>query len=277
MKELLDDAAKHNAAVAAVNVSNMETITALLESAKKLNESVIIQVAPIQLDIQKISYEQITDMVKLFMRHSKVKACLHLDHATTTEDCIKAIDAGFTSVMYDGSMVDYEVNKDNTKRAVKYANGKGVTVEAELGCVGGNEGESDSSHKSQMTNPKQVVDFIEYTNVDCLAVSIGNAHGMYKAEPKLDFELLSKINEAANIPLVMHGGTGITKEDLDRAISLGIRKINFFTDVDRAFVKGFVQSFNDNKNIYMMASQEAGKQAMMKEIERKIKICSRKN
>ena len=276
MKELLDDATNKDIAVAAINISNMETIIALLEVAEKMDTSVIIQVAPIQLDIQNINYEQITEMVKLFIKDRNIKACLHLDHATSVDDCIKAIDAGFTSVMYDGSTDDYEINKSNTKRVVKYAKGKGVTVEAELGCVGGNEGESgDSNHKSQLTDPKQVVDFITYTDVDCLAVSIGNAHGMYKGEPKLDFELLGEIHKSANIPLVMHGGTGIPQDDLDKAISLGIRKINFFTEVDREFVKGFVGAYNNDNNIYMMAAQEAGRQLMMKEIESKLAICNR--
>lgn len=276
MKELLNDAKAKNIAVAAINISNMETITAVIEAAGKQNEDVVIQVAPIQLDVQKINYEQIVAMVNIFMKDKNIKACLHLDHATQVEHCIQAIDAGFTSVMYDGSAVDYEINKANTKRVVEYAIGKGVTVEAELGCVGGAEGESGNGHKSQMTDADQVVDFIKHTDVDCLAVSIGNAHGIYKGEPNLDFELLEQINNVAGIPLVMHGGTGIPKEDLGRAISLGIRKINFFTEVDRKYVKGFVDAYIDNKSIYMMAAQEAGRQAMIAEIENKIKICSRK-
>lgn len=276
MKELLKDAEEKNIAVAAINVSNMETITAVIDAAENQKQNIIIQVAPVQLDIQKISYEHIAEIVNLFMRDKNIKACLHLDHATQVKHCIQAIDAGFTSVMYDGSMVDYKINKENTKRVVKYAKGKGVTVEAELGCVGGAEGESTDGHKSQMTDVKEVVDFIKYTEVDCLAVSIGNAHGMYKGEPNLNFELLGQINDAAGIPLVMHGGTGIPKDDLDRAISLGIRKINFFTEVDRKYVKGFVDAYIDNNSIYMMAAQEAGRQAMIAEIENKIKICSRK-
>jgi len=276
MKQLLKDAEDKNIAIAAINVSNMETITAVIEAAQEQNASIIIQVAPIQLDIQKINYEQITKIVKLFIEDKNIKACLHLDHATSVQDCIKAIDAGFTSVMYDGSMVGYEENKQNTKRVVEYAKGKNITVEAELGCVGGAEGESTDGHKSKMTDVGHVVDFIKHTDVDCLAVSIGNAHGMYKGEPNLDFELLEEINNVAQIPLVMHGGTGISKEDLDRAISLGIRKINFFTEVDRKYVKGFVDAYTDNNSIYMMAAQEAGRQCMIAEIENKIKICSRK-
>lgn len=275
MKELLDNASKNNKAVAAINVSNMETIMAVLEVAKNKDEEIIIQVAPIQLEIQQISYEQIVALVKLFLKEYKVKAALHLDHATKVEDCYKAIDAGFTSVMYDGSLGNYEENVENTIKVVKYAREHNVTVEAELGKVGGAEGKTDSENSSLLTDPKQVEDFIKLTNVDCLAIAIGNAHGLYKEEPKLDFDRLEEINNIAGIPLVLHGGTGISASDIDKAIQRGIKKINFYTEIDRKYVAGFVKAYNENNNIYMMAASEQGRQNMMLEIENKINICSR--
>jgi len=271
MKDLLSEAKEENRAVAAINASNMETIMGVMEMAEKNKTSIIIQVSPMQLENQKISYNQIVKMIKLFGESYDIKTCIHLDHAMDIESCFEAIDAGFTSVMYDGTLVDFETNIINTKKVVDYAYDKNITVEAELGKVGGVEA-SDAKDIGYKTNPKDVEIFIEKTNVDCLAVAIGNAHGFYKLEPKLDFELLEEIEKVARIPLVLHGGTGISANDLQKAIKKGIRKINFFTEIDRAYVQGFVKSYEEDNNIYMMSSQEKARQNMMKEIDKKIKI-----
>ncbi|GMQ58932.1 fructose-bisphosphate aldolase [Vallitalea sediminicola] len=272
MKELLLEAKANNSAVAAINVSNMETITGLLETAQKMESSIILQISPMQIQAQKITYAKIVEMIKLFGRDYDIKGSIHVDHAVEVEDCYKAIDAGFTSVMYDGSIVDFDTNIENTLKVVNYAKGKNVTVEAELGKVGGVEA-SDSSEEGYMTDPDEVEIFVSRTGVDCLAVAIGNAHGQYKSKPKLDFDRLSAIYEKAGIPLVLHGGTGIPDADIKKAISRGIRKVNIFTEVDRAFVKGFVDAYTNNKNIYMMNAQEQARQCMMREIEKKLRIC----
>lgn len=271
MKELLVEAEKGNKAVAAINVSNMETIMAVMETAEKNKTSIIIQVSPMQLEAQKISYEQIVRMITLFGESYDIKTCIHLDHATDIESCFKAIDAGFTSVMYDGTLVNFETNIINTKKVVDYAQNQNVTVEAELGKVGGAEA-ADAEDTGHKTEPEDVAEFVKKTGVDCLAVAIGNAHGFYKLEPKLDFDLLEKIEKVAKIPLVLHGGTGISSEDLQKAIKRGIRKINFFTEMDRAFVKGFVESYEQNNSIYMMVSVEKARQSMMEEINKKINV-----
>lgn len=275
MKVLLDNAEEKGTGIAAINVSNIETINAVLEAAEKVNYPVILQVAPIQLNIQKISYSEITGIVKMLGKKYKVKTALHLDHAETIKDCIAAIDAGFTSVMYDGSSVSLEENIENSKKVVDFAKDKGVTVEAELGRVAGAESGADDSIKALMTDPKLASAFVKSTGVDCLAVSIGNAHGHYKYEPKLDFERLEEIKEQAKVPLVLHGGTGIPDKDIKRAIELGIRKINFFTEIDNEFVSGFVNAYEENKKIYMMAAQEAGRQRMLTKSIEKIKLCMR--
>lgn len=279
MKELLETATTRNQAVAAINVSNMETVLGVIEAAERLEAGVIIQAAPIQLRKQAIDYEQLAGIVRVLLKKRQVTAALHLDHADSVEDCIAAIDAGFSSVMYDGSKQDYEVNKRNTQDVVRYAVQRGVTVEAELGCIGGNEGESreNAEHQAFFTDPDQVQDFLRATNADCLAVAIGNSHGFYRSTPKLDFERLMRIRSVANVPLVLHGGTGISREDLDKAIAAGIRKINFFTEVDREYIKGFVKAYQDDQNVYMMDAQEEGRRWMMWKIEEKIKICQRKH
>ncbi|WP_157950023.1 class II fructose-bisphosphate aldolase [Vallitalea okinawensis] len=277
MRLLLEDAVLKNKAVAAINISNMETILALLETAAIENASVIIQVAPIQMEVQQITYEEIVALVNVFGKRYDVRAALHLDHATKVEDCYKAIRAGFTSVMYDGSLKSYEENKNNTKKVVDFAKEFSVTVEAELGKVGGAEGHSNENQDSYMTDPLLVKDFVRYTSVDCLAVAIGNAHGFYKSQPRLDFERLKNIKNMACIPLVLHGGTGISEDDIDLAIETGINKINFFTEVDRSFVEGFLKAYQGNHQVYMMAAQESGRQAMMKEIALKIALCERRS
>ncbi len=274
MKELLEGAEQNGNGVAAINVSNMETINAVLEGASIAKASVILQIAPIQLQTQKVSYYEIVQIVKILSQKYDTKFALHLDHAETVKDCIEAIDAGFTSVMYDGSKVSLEENIRCSKEVVTYAKEKGITVEAELGRVAGCEGETRDSIKSLLTDPSKAAYFLENTGIDCLAVSIGNAHGEYKFEPKLDFERLEEIHNAVDIPLVLHGGTGIPDEDIKKAIKLGIKKINFFTEVDGEFVKGFVGAYNENNKLYMMFAQEAGRLQMMKRAINKIKLCA---
>lgn len=273
MKALLCKAEEKGTGIAAINVSNIETINAVMEAAERVNYPVILQVAPIQLNIQKISYSEITEIVKILGNKYNIEVALHLDHAETINECIEAIDAGFTSVMYDGSNVSLEENIENSKKVVDYAKDKGVTVEAELGRVAGAESGADDSIKGLLTAPELASFFVKSTGVHCLAVSIGNAHGHYKYEPKLDFERLEEIRTQAKIPLVLHGGTGIPDTDIQRAIELGIRKINFFTEIDNEFVNGFINSYEENKKIYMMAAQEAGRQRMLTKAIEKIKLC----
>lgn len=269
MASLLIEAEEATIGIVAINVSNMETITGLMEAAQQARKPVIIQVAPIQLEIQGIDYGQFVHMIQLFGRSYDIKCCIHLDHATTVEACMEAVDAGFTSVMYDGSHESLETNILATRKVVAYAHKYGVSVEAELGQVGGQEA-SESSHIGHLTKPEDVKMFIQETGVDALAVAIGNTHGFYQGIPKLDFSRLEAIHGVTKIPLVLHGGTGIPVEDIRRAIKLGIRKVNFFTEIDGAFMKGFVEAYRDNSGIYMMHAQEKGRQQMIEEIVNKI-------
>lgn len=275
LKELLDEAKIKNKAICAINVSNMESIMAVLEVANRKQEPIIVQVSPIQIKNQKITYKQIVKMIKVFGQDLDVITSIHLDHAVTVEECIFAINAGFNSVMYDGSLGDYAENIKNTKEVVEYAKKYNVSVEAELGKVGGIEGEVDSDNTLLLTSPDKVIDFIGKTNIDCLAVSIGNAHGFYKANPKLDFERLEEINSVSSVPLVLHGGTGIPTEDIVKSIKLGIKKINYFTEIDSIFVRGFVEAYQNDSKIYMMNAQEYARGQMMKAIEEKINIVNK--
>lgn len=273
MKALLCYADEKKAGIAAINVSNIETINAVMEAAAEVDFPVILQVAPIQLNIQRISYNEIVEVVKILGKKYNIQTALHLDHAEKVEECLEAIDAGFTSVMYDGSNGALRENIENSCKVAAYARGRGVTVEAELGRVAGAESGMDDSIKGLMTKPELAASFIKSTGIDCLAVSIGNAHGHYKYAPKLDFERLEEIKKQAKIPLVLHGGTGIPDKDIKKAIELGIRKINFFTEIDNEFVNGFINAYEENKKIYMMAAQEAGRQRMVAKAIEKIKLC----
>lgn len=273
MKVLLESAEKNGIAIPAINVSNMETIKAVCESTEKYKTGIIMQISPIQFEMQKINYYEFVEMVKLLCKNFDIDIAIHLDHATEVKQCWDAIDAGFTSVMYDGSAQSYETNIENSRRVVLYAKDKGVTVEAELGKVGGTEGEASANNDDVLTDPNLAKEFVNRTGVDCLAVAIGNAHGFYKKEPKLDFDRLDKIYEETKIPLVLHGGTGITDEALKIAIKKGIKKINFFTEIDREFVLGFIKAYEENPSIYMMKAQEDARQMMMKKIDEKMKVC----
>lgn len=273
MKELLERAEINKTAVAAINVSNMETIKATIEGAAFLKAPIILQIAPIQIRTQGINWFEIVEMIKLLGKNYKVDIAIHLDHAKCVKDCLDAVDAGFTSVMYDGSEESFEENIKNTKLVVAYAKEKGVTVEGEIGRILGAEGGGNSA-ESLMTNPTVAKMYVMETGIDCLAVSIGNAHGEYKEEPKLNFKLLKDISREACIPLVLHGGTGIPDKDIKEAISLGIRKINFFTEVDMAFMDGFIDEYNKNNKVYMMFAQEKGRSEMTKKVIEKIKLCS---
>ena len=226
MKELLNEAVKNDSAVGAFSVGNMEMVMGVLRAAEETDTPVILQIAEKRLGNSPL--ELMAPMMVSAAGNSKVKVAVHLDHGLTT-DCIgKALEYGFTSVMLDGSLLPFEENIALTKQVRSEADKYGATVEAELGVVGGNEGDS-AKHEIMCTDPEKAVEFCEKTNVDCLAVAIGNAHGNYPVLPELRFDVLEEIYKKVSTPLVLHGGTGITDEMFRRAISLGIRKINIAT------------------------------------------------
>lgn len=275
MKTLLGEVEKTGKALPAINVSNMESLLALLDAAASNDYPVIIQVSPIELENKGISFFEYAEMVKIFLGRYKVDAAIHLDHATKVEQCLMAMEGGFTSVMFDGSSLPYEENQRKSAEVVNLAKKWGVTVEAELGKVSGIEGENGPSEKGFMTDPGMARSFVTSTGIDCLAVAIGNVHGLHKKAPRLDFKRLLAISKEAGVPLVLHGGTGISAEDLSKAISRGIRKINFFTEIDRSFVAGFTAALQENPSAYLMEAAKAGQGRMQDEIERKIKLCRR--
>lgn len=241
-KELLLDAQKNKYAVGAFNVNNMEIIQAIINAAEELNSPVILQAS--QGGIKYAGIEYIANLGKLAGRNAKVPVALHLDHGTDFDQVMLCLRHGFTSVMIDGSRFPLEENIAFTKKVVDIAHAVGVTVEAELGKIGGTEDHITVSEKdATFTDPEEAKRFVEETGVDYLAIAVGTAHGVYKGEPKLDFDRIKAIREIVDVPLVLHGSSGVPAEALQKAISLGISKINIDTDIRAAFsnaVKDFV-------------------------------------
>ena len=226
MKALLEQAEKEHRGVGAFSVGNMEMVKAAIQAAEETNTPIILQIAEVRLKHSPL--ELMGPMMVQAAREAKVEVAVHLDHGLTMEVVKKALDLGFTSVMYDSSTYSFEENIERTKAVVELAQKYGATVEAELGLVGGSE-DGSCDHGIRCTNPEDAKVFCEKTGIDALAVAIGNAHGNYPVAPKLAFDVLEEIHKNTQIPLVLHGGSGITDEDFQKAITLGIVKVNIAT------------------------------------------------
>ena len=226
MKDLLNQASEQNRAVGAFSVGNLEMIKGAIKAAEEMNTPIILQIAEVRLPHSPLSL--MGPMMVEAARNAKVEVAVHLDHGKTIGVLRQALEYGFTSVMMDGSTLPFEENINKTLEAARLAKEYGATVEAELGLVGGSE-DGSTDDGIRCTNPEDAKVFCERTGVDALAVAIGNAHGNYPVAPRLAFDVLKAIDEKTDVPLVLHGGTGITPEDFRKAVGLGIRKINIAT------------------------------------------------
>ena len=244
-KELLQDAHKNNYAVGAFNVNNMEIVQAIIEAAEEMNSPVILQAS--QGGLKYAGVEYIAALGKLAAEKTKVPVVLHLDHGTDFDQVMLCIRHGFSSVMIDGSKFDLNGNIAITNKVIEVAHAVGVSVEAELGKIGGTEDHITVDEKDAVfTDPNEAKRFVEETNVDSLAIAVGTAHGVYKGEPKLDFDRIKTIKEMLNMPLVLHGSSGVPDEAIKKAVSLGINKINIDTDLRIAFAKGIKEFLKEN-------------------------------
>lgn len=226
MKKLLEQAGKENRGVGAFSVGNMEMVKGAVWAAEELDTPIILQIAEVRLPHSPLAL--MGPMMVQAAKEAKVDVAVHLDHGLTMETVKKALELGFTSVMYDSSTYPFEENMARTREVVEIAKKYGATVEAELGLVGGSE-DGSCDHGIRCTDPEDAKVFCESTGIDALAVAIGNAHGNYPVAPTLAFDVLEEIDQKTEIPLVLHGGSGITDEDFRRAISLGIVKVNIAT------------------------------------------------
>jgi len=235
MKELLKVAYKHNFAVGSFNVANSEFVRVVIEAAEEKNAPAIIQIHPNEIELVG---DEFIAYVREKCRNTKVPMAIHLDHGSSVKDVMRAIRNGYTSVMIDASHASFEDNISITKEVVKIAHDVNVSVEAELGTIGSNEGSSEGGADEILyTDPEDAKRFVEETGIDTLAVAIGTSHGQYKhaGKPELRLDLLEEINHRIGIPLVLHGGSDNKDEEISQTYLHGIAKINLSTDMKSAF------------------------------------------
>lgn len=252
MKEMLEDARKNHYALPAFDISNYDMMKSVLEACEEEHAPALLMA--LGVDLQGRDMNLIASMIRSASDYFNIPICLHLDHATDFEFIKKAIDSGFSSVMYDGSTLDFENNAKKTAEVVKYAHAHGITVEAELGHVGNasvgsiSETGSDTDPGESLTVPEEVAKFVEITDVDALAVAIGTSHGVYQKTPELRIDRLDEITAVCDRPLVLHGGSGTPNDQMQNAIHHGITKINIYSDVVGALNKGLKDKLNTMEN-----------------------------
>ena len=233
LKEILEIAQARGCAVGSFNTPNLESLQAVIGAAEELGEPVIIMHAQVHEEMGLVRMEDMVDVMLLKAEKAKVPVCVHLDHGTDMDYVKRGMELGFTSVMYDGSALPMAENYANTCEIVELAHKKGISVEAEVGSMGAREG-GGAGGESIYTDPAEAKNFVEETGIDALACAFGTAHGLYLKQPKLDFDRLAEIRSLVNVPLVMHGGSGVSEENYRIAIATGIRKINYYSYMAKA-------------------------------------------
>lgn len=234
-KEMLLKAQAGNYAVGAFNVENMEMVMAVIAAAEELNAPVIMQTTPSTVKYAGLDYYLAN--VATAAKNAKVPVAMHLDHGSSFSLAMQALRQGYTSIMIDGSHSVFEENIDITKSVVDSCHPSNIPVEAELGKVGGKEDDLDGGDGGY-TDPQEALEFVQKTGVDSLAVAIGTAHGVYKGEPKLDLDRLVEIRKIVDVPLVLHGASGLSEEAVKESIKRGICKVNFATELRIAYTEG---------------------------------------
>lgn len=272
LKEVLKEAEELNMAIGAFNTHNMEMLPAIIKGAVNQKTPVIIQTSCGTANY--VGHKNLVAICKSMADEYGVNVVLHLDHAKDYDEIRKAIDAGFGSVMYDGSSLPLKENILGTKRVVDYAKRFNVSVEAELGTVGGSEdGVVVAQEDVHYTDPQDAIEFVKQTGIDALAVAIGTNHGQYKSKTNISFDQLKLIHDSVSIPLVIHGGTGVKEEDVQRVIDLGIRKFNVGTELLVGWNTTSKQCYNDHKENISNRDNVVPCLDKIKEIvERKIKL-----
>ena len=270
LNDIFKMAEEKKIAIGAFNVVNFENILAVLDTAEKLNMPTILAFAQTHEENKVMDLDTIGPVMVLMAKQAKVPVVVHLDHGINLDYIEKSLKMGFTSIMFDGSALPYDENVEMTKKAVEIAHKYNVSIEAEIGKMAGitlnNEGitENRKSDRSNYTDPAEAKDFVEKTGVDCLACSFGTVHGEYFSEPNLDFDLVKELSDATGVPIVMHGGSGVSHENYKKVIANGVRKINYFTYMDKAGGEG-ASAVCPTKYFHDIA--KAGQDAMQKDVE----------
>ena len=273
MKEMLADSKKNHYAIPAFDVSNYEMMKAVLETCEEEKSPALLMT--LGVDTEGRNLQLISSMIKGASEFFKVPICLHMDHATDIDFIKYGCDNGYSSVMYDGSVLSFDENAKNTAIVTEYAHKKGITVEAELGHVGNasvgsiSETGTDTDPGESLTVPEEVAKFVEITDVDALAVAIGTSHGVYQKTPELRIDRLDEITAVCDRPLVLHGGSGTPDDQMQNAIHHGITKINIYSDVLYALnqgLKGYLNTMSNPSTWPFLVYEDAMK--MMKEVVR---------
>ncbi len=280
LKEILATAEERKIAIGSFNASGLEALEAELQAAEELNLPVIIQFA--QCHEPWVPLKTIGPIMVEMAKSAAVPVCVHLDHGETLEYLSQALEIGFTGIMYDGSVLTYGENAENTKKAVAMAKKYGASVEAELGSMGrretgtGEDGAGAEDDTKIYTDPDLAAQFVEETGIDALACSFGTTHGIYLTEPKLDFDVVRKVRAKTNdIPIVMHGGSGVSTEDYYKAVEAGVRKINYFTYMDKAggnAAKEYIESLKSNEPVFFSSIYMAARDAMKENVKKAMTV-----
>ena len=278
LKEILKIAEERKMAVGSFNAPNLESLTAIVSAAEELDVPVIIQFA--QCHEPWIPLSVIGPIIVEHAKAAKVPVCVHLDHGETLEYLQQALDLGFTGIMYDGSVLPYEENLKNTKLAVAMAAKYGASVEAELGSMGKREsgagdGTGEEDDTKIYTDPELAAKFVAETGIDALACSFGTTHGIYLKKPKLDFDVVRNVRRQTNdIPVVMHGGSGVSKEDFHESIRAGVRKVNYFTYMDKSggsAAAEYIRTLKEGEPVFFSSVIQVAEKAMKENIKEAMK------
>lgn len=271
LKEILALVEEKHCAVGAFNTPNLECIRAVIDTAEKLDVPVIISHAELHESVAPL--EVIGPVMLLSAERAKVPVCVHLDHCETLDYMVKALKLGFTGVMYDGSTLPYDENAANTRKAVAMAKLSGAGVEAEIGQLASREGGSGENAGGPVyTDPELAARFVSETEIDALAPSFGTSHGIYKAKPVLDLDRVGQIKELVKLPLVMHGGSGVSPEDYRIAIQKGIRKINYYSYMSNAGVKATSSLLAKEDVTFFHDAAMAAQNAMAADVEKAMNV-----
>ncbi|RBW67372.1 class II fructose-bisphosphate aldolase [Bacillus taeanensis] len=271
-KDMLQHAYENKYGVGAFSAHNAETIQAILWAAEEEQAPVMIQVG--QKVIQYMGLEEMTKMIEVMAKNITVPVAIHLDHCRNFNQATKAIQLGFQSVMFDGSGLPFEENVATTKKVAEFARSLGIGTEGEIGKIGGTEDDITVAEEDALvTSVDEAQVFAEQTGIDYIAVSIGTAHGIYKQTPNLHFERLQEINAAVKRPVVLHGGSSVPDDQVQKAISLGVAKINVDTELRQAFTLGIQEVFEENREEWHLAvSLDRGRQLMKEKVQEKIRV-----
>ncbi len=270
-KDMLNEAQKGGYAVGAFNIENMEMVKAVIAAAEELKAPVMIQTTP--GTVKYGTLETYAAIVKSEAKRASVPVCLHLDHGSSFDMAVQAIKAGYSSVMIDGSKLGLEDNIALSKRVVDVGKAVGIPVESELGKVGGKEDDTVSNGPSY-TDPEEAKRFVEETGTDSLAIGIGTAHGVYKEKPVLNIDRVAEVKEVVSVPLVLHGSSGLSDEDVRECVKRGMCKVNFATELRQAYLRATRELLNsDDSIIDPKKIGEAAMKAVKAQVEYRIKVC----